>query len=169
MVRFALDKDIVFESTYPDYGFSNRCHAHYTPEEYESIRDEIDVIIGMYQQNKRTSDDLCLRGLECRTRQGAQKTSASRRRAKSAVLNEQQRQKELQDFDSDLLSEIYKGFSLASLSQAQRAAKMDAAEARAIFQTMHAVEFTKHTCHPGDDDTASTASVNSFSTHGTDC
>jgi hypothetical protein len=155
-------------------GYSNKCAINYHRDDYESFRDEASAVIGWHRRQegacpnelKADAEVYCLRGLEGRTLEGAKKKNAVRQRARNAVMEEQYRQKREnkgEPLDFDLIAEIYKGFSLTSVSLALRIAKTDAAYSRNLLREIIAVDFVPIFCKKKIDDDAETASTVSTS------
>jgi hypothetical protein len=161
-VSFASDKTIAVEPTLPRLNYDELFAAYYTREEYESFRDEIDALVRSHQRTVKNKDErgkLCFRGLEGRTHQGARRKVANRNRAKNAVLQEQTRQKQTQDFDPEMLAEIYKGFCLTSVSQAHRIAEADAACSRQLSHNIVVIDYLPVSFCQKDHDDVETAST----------
>jgi hypothetical protein len=77
--------------------------------------------------------DHCFRGLECRTRAGATQRRRRKFRAALTVILEQDRQWHENDYDVELLADIYYGVSYDSLCDAYERASKDEKEARAYY------------------------------------
>ena len=77
--------------------------------------------------------DYCLRGLECRTRAGAAQRRRSKFRAALAIILEQDRQWDENDYDVELLADRYFKVSYDSFCDAYERAIKDEKEARVYY------------------------------------
>jgi hypothetical protein len=111
----------------------------------------------------------CSRGLEGRTKTGAQRRLQGIRRAQKAVVDEQWRQIDNDWNDPDMIAELYKGFALPALMQAQRMATRDASAARRWHASpVNSKEGAKTSNLSSDDMTSSSTETNSLSSEEDD-
>ena len=114
-----------------DFTAEERQATWYSSKEVTAIRKEIREIAHMYDNGDvRSCSELHIRGIECRTRSGMERRIKNRVAAVRCVLDEQERQSAMDDFDPEYLSLIYRD-TCSSLCayEAIKIAKQDEAEA----------------------------------------
>eukprot|EP00540_Astrosyne_radiata_P004676 CAMPEP_0116843692 /NCGR_PEP_ID=MMETSP0418-20121206/12232_1 /TAXON_ID=1158023 /ORGANISM="Astrosyne radiata, Strain 13vi08-1A" /LENGTH=263 /DNA_ID=CAMNT_0004474479 /DNA_START=44 /DNA_END=836 /DNA_ORIENTATION=+ len=82
-------------------------------------------------------ENQCKRGLETRTKDGARRRTRNKRRARFAVLSEQQRQNSCGIQDDESLRFVYMKASHRSVAAAEQIGLADAMEALTIYEDRH--------------------------------
>jgi hypothetical protein len=125
-VNFQLENNILIE---PDplweSTLGHGALLFYVRAEYDTIVAENKATIQMMNNGVLESECFCSRGLEAKTRLGSRRRRNIQRRAQDAVLDEQHRQRYENDEDIVMISEVYKGFTIPSHTQAQRQGTRD--------------------------------------------
>jgi hypothetical protein len=125
-VKFQLEKNILFEPAPLRESIGDGAvHLFYVRAEYDSIMAENHATIEMMNNGFFGNANFCCRGLESKTRLAGRRKHNMKRRARAAVLGEQQRQHDENNKDPEMISEIYKGFTIPCRTQAQRQGTRD--------------------------------------------
>ena len=106
----------------------------YQKEEYRHIKSNLSATVRNITSGKYNgdTDSHCARGLEFRTPYGSQLRRKNKLNALVAVLDEQDRQIDMDCVCDEALSRAYIDFSNARLLEAQRRGELDELEARRI-------------------------------------
>jgi hypothetical protein len=98
-----------------------------SPKEFENIRDEIQKLVAIVNNGGQLeeNDDTTMRGLEYRTISGGRLRYKNKRQARSAVLDEQDRQWETEADDPEYLSMLYYGMSYKIAIEAKERGQKD--------------------------------------------
>jgi hypothetical protein len=122
-VKFQLEKNMLFElAPLRESNGHGVIRLSYSKADYVTMMAENHATIQMMNSGTTYfgSENLCSRGLEGRTRLGSRRKLNIKRRARDAVLNEQQRQRDEGIQDPEMISEVYKGFTRPCHTQAHR-------------------------------------------------
>jgi hypothetical protein len=108
----------------------------YQKSEYRQIRASIAVSVRKMSSGEytRDSEHHCSRGLEFRTSAGTQRRKINKLEALIAVLDEQERQRDEDDYDDEALSCIYIDASYAVRHEAYQRGQLDAEEASRVHK-----------------------------------
>lgn len=102
--------------------------AHYSKDDFKEMKRSAFETIQLIVAGKFPGEDLCMRGLKCRTTAGFSFVKNNRQKASFAVIDEQDRQDEVGISDSSLISEAYQKASLPSRCYAFAQGLLDAQE-----------------------------------------
>lgn len=119
-VKFQLEKNVLIEPDPLRESIRHGTLLSYIQAEYDTIMAENQATVQMMNTGVLDSDFFCSRGLEARTWLGSRRRRNIKRRAQDAVLDEQHRQRYENDQDPEIISEVYKGFTIPCHTQAQR-------------------------------------------------
>ena len=128
-VKFQLEKNILIEPE-PLQGSieDDALLLSYVRADYDIIMAENKATIQMMNNGgvlDHHKEHFCSRGLEAKTQLGSRRRRNIKRRAQDAVLDEQTRQHYENDEDPEMISEVYKGFTIPCHAQAQRQGTRD--------------------------------------------
>jgi hypothetical protein len=133
-VKFQLEKNILIEpAPLRESTGHGVIRLSYSKADYVTMMAENHTTIQMMNSGTFGSRNFCSRGLEGRTRLGSRRKLNIKRRARDAVLNEQQRQRDESIQDSEMISEVYKGFTRPCHTQAHRLGIRDYESVTDIF------------------------------------
>jgi hypothetical protein len=138
-VKFQLEKNILIgpDPLLESIG-NGALLLSYVQAEYDTIMAENQATIQMMNDHGVLDREyFCSRGLEARTRLGSRRRRNVKRRAQGAVLDEQHRQHYENDEDPEMISEVYKGYTIPCHAQAQRQGTRDYECVTDIFSRKH--------------------------------
>ena len=160
-VKFKLENNILIESDPLRGSIQHGAILSYVQADYDTISVENKATIelmnngGLQDHHK---EHFCSRGLEARTRLGSRRRRNIKRRAQDAVLEEQTRQRYEDDEDPEMISEIYKGFTIPCHTQAQRQGIRDYECVRVNIPRIHqASSKCTNKLYPDDDNDTGSA------------
>lgn len=168
--RFALSNNEVF----PIPHINDMCDEEvlaiwYEKIDYDKIKQDIIPIVKRIMKGEKIEEnnEMTIRGLEYRTRKGAIRRQHNKVEAITAVLDEQDRQIELDIFDADLISKVYLECAAHCLVEAQHLAGGDEIFAREYykFKTLKPIirsgsDYSWTSSTKNDDDSCSVNSKN---------
>lgn len=130
--RFALANNEIFHIPHiNDMSDEEVLGVWYEKVDYDTIKQSIIPIVKRMMKGEaiEETNEMTIRGLEYRTRKGAIRRQHNKVEAITAVLDEQDRQIELDINDPELISQVYVECSAHCLREAQELAAGDIAEA----------------------------------------
>ena len=140
--RFALSNNEVFPIPHINDMCDEEVHAiWYEKVDYDKIKQDIIPIVKRVMKGEKIEEtnELTIRGLEYRTRKGAIRRQHNKVEAITAVLDEQDRQIELDIFDAELISNVYLDCAAHCLVEAQQLASGDETFARDYYKVKHII------------------------------
>ena len=133
-----------------DLSDEERANVWYNESECLSMRAECSHTVQLHKQGKIRKDCTlwCFRGLELRTSEGAARRRENKYLAWDTVLNEQETQYVLGDFDAEIIASRYHAITAASrqaalanaLQDAEAAAEHHSITATAVFEVHSRIE-----------------------------
>ena len=127
-LRFSLESNEVFLVTHIDDMDENEVfETWYEPRDYQAVKARLIPVIRamMKGQPPPETNKQTIRGLEFRTREGATKREQNKMSARTAVLDEQERQRICKKPDDERISQVYIEISAACQEAAQALAAED--------------------------------------------
>lgn len=133
IVSFVSTEPLVCEVLpHLDYSEEERQATWYTETELQNIKYECESTVYTCRHSKiDESDEHCVRGLEAKTKEGYRSLKNIKKRAKTAVLDEDMRQRQMDIRDPIALAKEYQAVTFDCSYPAYVRAVMDAQEAAA--------------------------------------
>lgn len=127
-VRFAESHEVREHLHCKDFSASEFIKSWYSRREVPYLKREIAPTLKMVKAGATLPEEYTFRGLEYKTRKGATARRATKAAARSAVLNEQARQRESGQFDDEDIAWVYNLQSEQASLAAQKMGKQDEIE-----------------------------------------
>jgi len=102
----------------------------YCQEEFDVIKTNLLATLRLIVSNEPIGDDMCARGLECRTPEGARNWKQNKLRALRVVWSQQVKQWKLNVVDEDAITRVCREETYKSKEKARRKGLEDEMEAR---------------------------------------
>ena len=120
-----------------DYTDEEKVNSWYQKDEMAQIKDDMVAAVRMMIRGELLSDtrEHCSRGLEFRSREGANQRKMNKFRALEAVLDEQDEQIDAGIFNDNAISLVYQSVSLRCINEAHKRGIRDAVDVHGRLST----------------------------------
>lgn len=106
-VSFAAENDVQEIPSLESYSRNELAACFYTKADFNSFKKSSLVTLKLNRTGQLNPSEYCMRGLECRTREGAHKRKSCRLDAAFVLFEEQERQRDREVNNPELLAEKY--------------------------------------------------------------